>query len=116
TFKDGSSLQFECSWAANIKEDQMHLSVSGAEGGLNVYPFEIYRPQDNMYQLSEDEAEQNHNETEAGNRQLRNLINSYLGIESLLVEPAEALKVKQIIEAIYQSNEQGHRIRLNDSE
>src|SRR5699024_9498161 len=63
TFKDGSSLQFECSWAANIKEDQMHLSVSGAEGGLNVYPFEIYRPQDNMYQLSEGEADQYHNET-----------------------------------------------------
>src|SRR5699024_6253658 len=44
TYKDGSSVQFECSWAANIKEDQMHLSVAGEEGGLNVYPLEIYRP------------------------------------------------------------------------
>ncbi|HLR53814.1 MAG TPA: Gfo/Idh/MocA family oxidoreductase [Pseudogracilibacillus sp.] len=116
TFKDGSSLQFECSWAANIKEDQMHLSVSGAEGGLNVYPFEIYRPQDNMYQLSEGEADQYHNETEAGNRQIRNFVNSCLGRESLLVEPEEALQVNQIIEAIYQSNEQARSVRLNESE
>lgn len=116
TFKDGSSLQFECSWAANIKEDQMHLSVSGTEGGLNVYPFEVYRPQDNVYQLSEGEADQHHNETEAGNRQIRNFVNSCLGIESLLVEPEEALQVNQIIEAIYQSNDQGRSVRLNEDE
>ena len=34
TFEDGSSMQFECSWAANIKEDHTTLTVSGADGGL----------------------------------------------------------------------------------
>src|SRR5699024_9937575 len=116
TFKDGSSLQFECSWAANIKEDQMHLSVSGAEGGWNVYSFEINRPQDNMYQLRVGKADQYNNETEAGNRQIRNFVNSCLGRESLLVEPEEALQVNQIIEVIYQSNEQARSVRLNESE
>src|SRR5699024_12765918 len=28
TFKDGSSLLIECSWAANIKEDQIYLRMS----------------------------------------------------------------------------------------
>ncbi|MDN8790559.1 gfo/Idh/MocA family oxidoreductase, partial [Staphylococcus aureus] len=29
TFEDGSTMQFECSWSANIKEDKIHLSMSG---------------------------------------------------------------------------------------
>ena len=44
TFEDGSSMQFECSWSANIKEDTRMLSISGANGGINLYPFEIYQP------------------------------------------------------------------------
>lgn len=116
TFKDGSSLLFECSWAANIKEDQMHLSISGAEGGLSVYPFEVYRPQENEYQLSEENADEYHNEDQAGYRQMSNFVNSCLGTESLLVEAEEALKVNQIIEAIYESNDKGSSVRLEDYE
>lgn len=116
TFQDGSSLQFECSWAANIKEDEMHLSISGAEGGLSVYPFEIYRPQDNEYQLSEENADHNHNEVQAGERQISNFVNSCLGMESLLVKPEEALKVNQIIEAIYDSSNKGRSVRLENPE
>ena len=32
TFEDGSTMQFECSWSANIKEDKIHLSMSGVDG------------------------------------------------------------------------------------
>ncbi|WP_185819962.1 Gfo/Idh/MocA family protein, partial [Salibacterium salarium] len=42
TFENGLSMQFECSWAANIKEDHTTLSISGVDGGMDVYPFELY--------------------------------------------------------------------------
>src|SRR5699024_8156910 len=43
-FEDHSTLQFECSWSANIKEDTKQLSISGVNGGISLYPFEIYQP------------------------------------------------------------------------
>src|SRR5699024_2101311 len=116
TFRDGSSLLFECSWAANIKEDPMHLSISGAEGGLSVYPFEVYRPWENEYQLSEENADGYHNGDQASYRQWSKLVSRYLGTESRLVKEEEALKFNKIIVAIYDSNDKGSSVRLEDYE
>lgn len=110
TFDDGSSLQFECSWAANIKEDTLHLSISGADGGLNVYPFEIYQPRYGTFMT--EQAKAAHDEWEAGQRQAANFVNSCLGYESLVVKPEQAMEVSRIIEAIYASSASGHSVRL----
>ncbi|WP_106496203.1 Gfo/Idh/MocA family protein [Lentibacillus sp. Marseille-P4043] len=110
TFENGASLLLECSWAANIKEDTMHLSISGADGGMNVYPFELYRPQHGIFLTSEAKAE--HNETEAGHLQAENFVDSCLGQAELLVKPEQAMKVSQLIEAIYQSSEIRRSVRL----
>ncbi|AVQ36941.1 Gfo/Idh/MocA family protein [Staphylococcus kloosii] len=111
TFDDGSSMQFECSWSANIKEDKMHISISGVDGGLNVYPFETYAPKYGTFVTETAEAE--HNEHVAARRQALNFVNSCLGDEQLIVQPEEALRVNAIIEAIYQSDERGEAINLN---
>ncbi|MDT3959148.1 Gfo/Idh/MocA family oxidoreductase [Staphylococcus kloosii] len=111
TFDDGSSMQFECSWSANIKEDKMHISISGVDGGLNVYPFETYAPKYGTFVTETAEAE--HNEQMAAHRQALNFVNSCLGNEQLVVQPEEALKVNAIIEAIYHSDERGEAINLN---
>lgn len=112
TFDNGSSMQFECSWSANIKEDKMHISISGVAGGLNVYPFETYAPKYGTIVTETAEAE--HNETMAAQRQALNFVNSCLGRERLIVQPDEALKVNAIIQAIYQSDENGEAVRLNN--
>lgn len=110
TFESGASLLLECSWAANIKEDTMHVSMSGADGGLNVYPFELYRPRHGTFLTSEAKAE--HNETEAGLLQAENFVDSCLGQAELVVKPEQALEVSRIIEAIYESSESGRSVRL----
>lgn len=110
TFDNGASLLLECSWAANIKEDTMHLSLSGADGGLSVYPFELYRPQHGTFLTSEAKAE--HNEVDAGLLQAENFVDSCLGNAELVVKPQQAMKVSQIIEAIYKSSETGRSVRL----
>jgi len=110
TFEDGSSLLLECSWAANIKEDTMHLSISGVEGGLNVYPFELYQPRHGTFLTSKAEVE--HDEIEAGVRQVENFVDSCLGKTELVVKPEQALEVSRLIEAIYKSSETGRSVRL----
>lgn len=110
TFDDDSSLLLECSWAANIKEDTMHLSISGVDGGLNVYPFELYQPRHGTFLTSEAKAD--HNETAAGLLQAENFVDSCLGEAELVVKPEQALEVSRIIEAIYASSETGSSVRL----
>lgn len=110
TFDDQSTMQFECSWSANIKEDNIHLSISGVDGGLNVYPFEIYHPK--FGNFFNEKAVAEHNEDLAAQRQAMNFVNSCLGLESLIVQPEQARKVSLIIDAIYRSSEEGRSVRL----
>ncbi|WP_323703779.1 Gfo/Idh/MocA family oxidoreductase [Mammaliicoccus sp. Dog046] len=110
TFDDGSTMQFECSWSANIKEDQIHLSISGVGGGLNVYPFEIY--QSKMGTFFNEQADAEHNEDVAAQRQTLNFVNSCLGNETLVVQPEQARQVSTLIDAIYRSSEEGRSVRL----
>ncbi|MGI2280050.1 Gfo/Idh/MocA family protein [Staphylococcus cohnii] len=109
-FEDGSSLHFECSWSANIKEDKMHLSISGVDGGLSLYPFEIYQPRFGTFFT--EKANVTHNEDEAAQKQAINFVNSCLGNEELIVKPEQAMKINRLIDAIYKSNKEGRSIQL----
>lgn len=111
TFENGSSLLFECSWAANIKEDKEHLSISGVNGGINVFPFELYQAKNGM--LLNTEAAVIIGEEDAGVPQAENFIDACLGIAEIVVKPEEALKVNKIIESIYISSESGKSVQYN---
>ncbi|MBP1969348.1 putative dehydrogenase [Virgibacillus natechei] len=109
-FENDISLQFECSWAANIKEDAQHLSISGAAGGLNVYPYELYQSRHGKMMTTT--AELDYSEENAGLRQAQNFVESCLGETALLVKPEQARNVTKIIEAIYASSEKGTSVKL----
>lgn len=109
-FEDGASMFFECSWAANIKEDTNHLSISGVDGGLNIFPYEFYQPKHGTFMttgaiLSDDQQE-------AGLLQAENFVGACLGEAELISKPEQSLQVSRIIEAIYQSSEEGKSVRL----
>ncbi|WP_010647736.1 Gfo/Idh/MocA family protein [Oceanobacillus massiliensis] len=110
-FEDGSSMIFECSWAANIKEDTTHVSISGVDGGVNVFPLEIHQPKygtfmTNAVTIEEDSAQ-------VGLLQAQNFVESCLGEAELICKPQETLKVTQIIEAIYSSSETASSIKFS---
>lgn len=111
TFKNGSSLILECSWAANIKEDEMSVNLSGDQQGLNIFPFERYYPEHGFMHVSE--ANVSHDEIVAGDRQMENFVLSCLGKAELVVKAEEALKVSEIMEAIYKSSEMGSSVKLS---
>ncbi|MCG7339328.1 Gfo/Idh/MocA family oxidoreductase [Staphylococcus sp. ACRSN] len=111
TFEDGSSLQFECSWSANIKEDTRTLSISGVDGGINLYPFEIYQPRFGTFFV--EQAYAAHDEKIAAQRQTHNFIRSCLGKETLVVQPEQAQNINKIIDAIYRSDDESASVRIN---
>jgi predicted dehydrogenase len=112
TFDNGVSLLFECSWSANIKEDKEHLSISGVNGGINVFPFELYQAKNGM--LLNTDAPSIVGEDNPGIPQAENFIDTCLGNDELVVKPEEALKVTKIIEAIYKSSESGKKVQLTN--
>ncbi|CAH0344196.1 Gfo/Idh/MocA family oxidoreductase [Bacillus sp. CECT 9360] len=100
-FENGASMLFETSWAANIKDDQEHVSISGTDGGLSVFPFELYTVKNGM--LLNSEAAWLPGNEDFGLSQAQNFVDACLGKAGLIVQPQEALQVSQIIEAIYEN-------------
>src|SRR5690625_4638259 len=82
-FANGASMLFECSWAANIKEDIKHICISGSEGGINVFPFELYRPGFGTFLTSHSDVE--FDEKKAGYLQAEHFVDSCSGTAELLV-------------------------------
>ncbi|UOY92687.1 Gfo/Idh/MocA family oxidoreductase [Ectobacillus sp. JY-23] len=101
TFENGASLLLETSWAANIKQDTEHISISGTAGGLNVFPFEWYGAKHGM--LFNSEAAWIPGEEDPSIPQAANFLAACMGKAELVVKPEEALQVSQIIDAIYES-------------
>ncbi|MNG25989.1 hypothetical protein D3C84_1109120 [compost metagenome] len=85
-----------------MKDDKEHVSISGIDGGLSVFPLELYTTKNGM--LLNSEAAWLPGEEEPGLPQARNFLNACLGLEKLVVQPEEALQVSQIIDAIYASS------------
>ncbi len=101
-FDNGSSLLLETSWSANIADDEEHVSISGVNGGINVFPFELYTSKNGM--LLNSQAAWIDGEENFSLLQANNFINACKGKEDLVVKPEEALQTSAIIDAIYNSS------------
>ncbi|WP_087972517.1 Gfo/Idh/MocA family protein [Oceanobacillus rekensis] len=110
-FENSSSMLFECSWAANIKDDSTHVSISGTKSGLSVFPFEIYQPK--YGKMMTTEAMMEEDPKQVGILQATNFVESCLGEAELISKPEEALKVTKLMEAIYESSEVGSSIKFS---
>ncbi|WP_404405675.1 Gfo/Idh/MocA family protein [Jeotgalibacillus malaysiensis] len=109
-FKDGATLLFETSWAANLADDQETVTVSGTKGGLDVYPLKLYQAKYGM--LLDQEAYWISDDENPGLPQAYNFLESCRGNQQPLVKPEEAMIVSKVIEAIYESSETGKSIRF----
>lgn len=110
TFEDGSSLQFETSWAANIPDDEESISISGDLGGMDVFPVRIYKPSHGVWTNSD--VTWMSGEENPSVPQARNFVETCLGSAEQVVKSEEAATVSSIIDAIYRSHEQGTSIKL----
>ncbi|TSB45683.1 Gfo/Idh/MocA family protein [Alkalicoccobacillus porphyridii] len=101
-FKSGATLLFETSWAANILEDKEVLSISGTQGGIEVFPFSVNTSKHGM--LTTSQAQWLPGEKDAGLAQAQNFVRSCLGLEQPRTTAEQAMKTSEIISAIYDSS------------
>ncbi|MBN8198889.1 Gfo/Idh/MocA family protein [Bacillus sp. NTK034] len=106
-FANGASLLFETSWSANIEGDDEGLSLSGQNGGIDLFPFSLNQSKHGM--LLNTRPEWLPGEDDYALAQAQNFIDSCLGREEFIVKAEEALQTTRIIDAIYKSSEMGRR-------
>lgn len=109
-FDNNVSMLFETSWSANIAEDKESVSLSGSDGGLEVFPFELNKAKYGM--LLNSSSEWVPGEEDPGLPQAANFVNSCLGLEEPIVSAEEARTVSRVIEAIYESCATGRSVQL----
>ncbi|MGG5253499.1 Gfo/Idh/MocA family protein [Neobacillus sp. SM06] len=110
-FSNGASLLLETSWSNNIKEDVIeNVSISGDKGGLDVFPFSLNYAKHGM--LFNSPAAWIPGEDDPSVPQAENFVEACLGQAELVVKPEEALRVSQIIEAIYESSQTGSSVQI----
>ena len=109
-FDNNVSMLFETSWSANIAEDKESVSLSGSNGGLEVFPFQLNQAKYGM--LLNSSSEWVPGEEDPGLPQAANFVNSCLGLEAPIVSAEEARTVSQVIEAIYESCATGKSVQL----
>lgn len=109
--ENGRALQLECSWALNIPEPVEQVSLSGTEGGLDVYPLRLNKAAHGMLLNTTAAWIPNANGVD-WDGQTNDFIEAVLEGRPPLVKPEEALQVSAIVDAIYQSSESGQAVTL----
>lgn len=107
----GKALQLEASWALNIAADQETISLSGTEGGLDVFPLRLNKAAHGML-LDSTPAWIPDAELSEWKAQIDDFVAAVLEGRSPLVQPEEALQVSEIVDAIYRSAAEGEVVRV----
>ena len=108
----GKAIQMEVSWALNIPESRESISLSGTEGGLEVYPLKVNKAAHGML-VNWEPAWMPGQKTEDWELQTEDFIESVLEGRQPLVKPEEALQVSEIVDAIYQSSATEAAVKLD---
>lgn len=109
-FKNGASINFETSFALNIKEkDIRNVQVFGDKLGATVFPLETFGEDgsqlvNNVYPFKETE--------DLHYKSIANFVNACLGKETLIVTAEQAVYIQKLICALYDSAESGKPIIL----
>lgn len=109
-FNNGATMLFETSWAANIPEDENHISISGTKAGLDVFNMQVNQADEDLMTtmridyIKVDET--------FSRLQAEDFISAIKYGTPLTVTSEEAKEVSKIIEAIYLSSKEQRSIRL----
>ncbi len=109
-FDNGASMLFETSWAANIPEDENHISISGMKAGLDVFDMKVNQADEDLMttmRIDYIKVDEPYSRLQA-----EDFISAVKDGTPLRVKSHEAKEVSKIIEAIYKSSKEKCSIRL----
>ncbi|MGH2350025.1 MAG: Gfo/Idh/MocA family protein [Chloroflexota bacterium] len=115
-FRNGATLQLECSWALNIERSMSQTILCGTEGGAQLDPFKLFQEKHGTIldvAPPERATEGQGRQGESGHTlEIQSFIQAIREDRDPLVLPEQALMVSRIIDAIYASDESGDSVQL----
>jgi len=108
-FDNGASVAFEFSWASNIEKETTYFELLGTKAGMSMYDGELKIFSETGGELV-DILPHVKNTTAWGENETRHFIDCIKMGKEPLAPPEEAVKMMQIIDAIYASAETGREV------
>ena len=108
-FDNGATLSIEASFAANIKKDELNVTLLGTEGGSDMDPFRIYKERHQRIIVEEPTMLPQVNTYEA---ELREFFAAIRENRDPLVTGEQALMTQQILDGVYESSQKGKEILI----
>lgn len=109
-FENNITMTVETAWAANIAEDYHGITILGNKAGISNSPLGIYGSQNGSLLSTKFDwlpKQPSHRE------EIIHFIDCVKKSLPVRVQPAESLMVQKIIDAIYESSEKNHEIKIN---
>lgn len=109
-FDNGASMLFETSWAANIPEDENHISISGTKAGLDVFDMKVNQADEDLMttmRIDYIKVDEPYSRLQA-----QDFISAVKYDTPLRVKSHEAKEVSKIIEAVYKSSKEQCSVKL----
>ena len=109
-FDNGATMLFETSWAANIPEDENHISISGMKAGLDVFEMKVNQADEDLMttmRIDYIKVDEPYSRLQA-----QDFISAVKYGTELRVKSEEAKEVSKIIEAVYKSSKEQRSVRL----
>jgi len=110
-FDNGASVAFEFSWASNIEKEVNYFELLGTKAGMSMYNGELKIFGEVSGELA-DITSHVKNTTGWGENETRHFIDCIQQDTDPLALPEEAVKMMQIIDAIYGSAETGREVTI----
>ncbi|WP_046174300.1 Gfo/Idh/MocA family protein [Domibacillus indicus] len=108
--ENGAVVMLETSWAANIPEDEETISISGTEGGIEVFPLRLNKSQHGV--LVNSEIAWIPEEKPFAILQAEHFVSCCFGESTPMSSPEESMYVTSIIDSVYESAKIGHSVRI----
>jgi len=109
-FENGASLILRTSWAANIAEAYQETRVLGTHGGAYMSPLRIHKE---MHGALVDITPTNLPEFKPHSKEIEHFISCVRGDNACAVGIDSVLYTQAVLDAIYQSADTGHEVRLD---
>ncbi|HEX6972537.1 MAG TPA: Gfo/Idh/MocA family oxidoreductase [Limnochordia bacterium] len=113
-FANGAAILLETSFAAEIEPmEEMSIRLSGTQGGLSLFPLKVFKESHGtLYNLTPawlPRVERPHGE------EVKHFVDACLNGGPPMVKGYEAIRLQQILEAIYRSAESGELVTIPES-
>lgn len=109
---NGASVRFEFSWASNIPGEDIYYELYGSKGGLLMRNGELTISSEVAGKLI-DIKPKVRDTTGWGQNETRHFIDCIKNDLDVMSPPEEAVKMMQIIDAVYESAATGHEVVIN---